>query len=295
MSDQIAAHYAIEFANSVGMLLQQKGSRLGPYVTPHPITGAKAASIVDQIAKSEAQERTTRYPPMVPIDQATDRPWVYPSDFDWMDLIDSIDKLRMLSDPQSTYVQNGTNALGRAKDRKIIAAFFGDRKTGEQGGTTTVFPAANQVAVNFGAAGNVSLSVAKMREALRLLTSYEVDPDDPMFIGVTSKEQDALLAEVQVVSSDFNGGEKPVLQEGRVSRFLGMNFIRTELFATDANGYRRCPVWVKSGMVCATWNDITADVSRRNDLAGIPIQIYVYGTFGATRTEENKVVEIKCA
>lgn len=293
MSDQIASHYSIEFANTVGMLLQQKGSRLGPYVTPHGITGAKAASLVDQIGKSEATERTTRYPPMVPVDQPTDRPWVYPSDFDWMDLIDSIDKLRMLSDPQSTYVQSALNALGRAKDRKIIAAFFGDRKTGEQGGTTTSFPAANQIAVNFQAAGNVSLTVAKMREAKRLLTAYENSDDDPMFIGVTAKEQDALLAEVQVTSADFNG-DKPVLVEGRIDRFMGMSLVRTELFTTDASGYRRCPVWVKSGMVCATWNEITSDVSRRNDLAGLPIQVYAYGTFGATRTEENKVIEIKC-
>lgn len=293
MSDQIAAHYAIEFANSVGLLLQQKGSKLSPFVMPHSITGAKAASLIDQIGKSEATERTTRYPPMVPNDQPTDRPWVYPSDFDWMDLIDSIDKLRMLSDPQSAYVQNAKNALGRSKDRKIITAFFADRKTGEQGGTTTAFPAANQIAVNFGAGGNVSLTVAKMREAKRLLDSYENDSDDPRYLGITSKEGDALLAEVQVTSSDFNG-DKPVLVEGHVDRFLGFTLVRTELFATDANGYRRCPAWAKSGMVCATWNDITADVSRRNDLAGLPIQVYAYGTFGATRTEENKVIEIKC-
>lgn len=295
MSDQVPTHYALQFTNNVQLLLQQKESRLAGTVMPMSITGAKAASVVDQFGKVEANKRTTRYPPMVPADTPTDRPWVYPSDYDWMDLIDSIDKLRTITDPQSSYVQNGTNALNRAKDREIIAAFFADRKTGEQGATTTSFPAANQVAVNFGAAGNVGMSVAKMREALRLLTSFEVDDADPLTIAVTSKEQDALLAEVQITSADFNGGEKPVLQEGRITRFLGMNFKRTELLATDANGYRRVPVYAKSGMTLATWNEIQTDVSKRNDLAGTPVQVYVCGTFGATRNEENKVIEIKCA
>jgi len=41
------------------------------------------------------------------------------------------------------------------------------------------------------------------------------------------------------------------------------------------------------------WNDITTDVSQRKDLRGMPWQAYVYGTFGATRLEENKVYAIE--
>lgn len=292
MSDQIAAHYAIQFASTVGLLLQQEGSRLRDSVDFHPISGAKAASLLDQLGKVEATKRTTRYPPLVPGETPTDRPWVYPSDYDWNDMIDSIDKLRMLSDPQSAYVQNGKNALGRAMDREIIPAFFGDRKTGEQGGTTTTFPAANVVAVNFKAAGNVGLTVAKMREAKRLLMSFDNDMNAQFFIGVTAKQHDDLLGEIQVTSLDYN--DRPVLVDGVITRFLGMTLKHTELYANDATPYRRIPVWTKSGMALAMWNDVTADVSRRNDLAGLPIQVYVYGTFGSTRKEENKVIEIKC-
>lgn len=294
MSDKIPTHYAQQYASTLQLLLQQKGSRLAETVTPFPVTGAKAAVPVDQIGKVEATKRTTRYPSLVPADTPTDRPWVYPSDYDWNDLIDSIDKLRTLSDPQSSYAQNGTYAMGRAKDREIISAYFGDRKTGEAGGTTTSFPAANQVAVNHGASGNVGLTVAKMREAKRLLMSYEVDLEtDPLTIAVTSKQHDNLLAEIQVISMDFN--ERPVITEGKVTRFLGFNLKHTELLGTDGSSYRRIPAYAKSGMVLAMWNDISTDISIRKDLAGHPVQVYVYGTFGATRLEENKVIEIKCA
>lgn len=294
MSQNIPTHYAQEYASTIELLLQQKGSRLRDTVSCKQITGAKAAAVVDQIGSVEAKKRTTRYPPLTPSDTPTDRPWVYPSDYDWNDMVDSIDKLRVITDPTSSYAINGAYAMGRAQDKEIVAAFFADRKTGENGATTTSFLAANVVAVNFAAAGNVGLTVAKLREAKRILMAAEVDiENDPLTMPVTAKQHDNLLAEVQVTSLDFN--EKPVLVEGNISRFLGFNFKHTELLATDGNAYRRVPAYAKSGVYLAMWNDITTDISQRKDLAGHPVQVYVYGTFGSTRTEEKKVVEIKCA
>jgi hypothetical protein len=69
----------------------------------------------------------------------------------------------------------------------------------------------------------------------------------------------------------------------------------TELLGVDASSYRRVPAYAKSGVHLAMWNDISTDISVRKDLAGLPFQVYVFGTFGATRSEEAKVVEIKCA
>lgn len=293
MSDQIATHYAQQYGNTITLLLQQRGSKLRGTVTPFPITGAKAGVPVEQIGSVEATKRTTRYPRLTPADTPHRRPWVYPSDFDWNDMIDSIDKLRAIVDPQSAYALNGAYAMGRAMDREIVTAFFADRKEGENGGTTTSFLAANQIAVNFGATGNVGLTVAKMREAKRILMAAEVDlANDPATISLAAKQHDNLLAEMQVISLDFN--DRPVMVEGNVTRFLGFNIIQTELTATDASGYFRVAAYVKSGMCLGTWNDITTDISQRKDLAGLPMQVYVYGTFGATRTEEPKVVEMKC-
>lgn len=294
MSQNVPTHYAQEYASTIELLLQQRGSKLRDTVSFKAITGAKAAAVVDQIGSVEATKRTTRYPSLTPADTPTDRPWVYPSDYDWNDLVDSIDKLRMITDPTSAYAINGAYAMGRAQDREIISSYFGDRKSGENGGTTTSFPAGQQVAVNFGAAGNVGLTVAKLREAKRLLMAAEVDLEaDPLTCVVTAKQHDNLLAEIQVISLDFQ--EKPVMTEGKVTRFLGFNFKQTELLAVDGSAYRRVPAHAKSGVCLAMWNDITTDISQRKDLAGLPMQVYVYGTFGATRIEEKKVVEIKCA
>lgn len=292
MSQNIPTHYAQQYASNIQLLLQQKGSKLRDTVMSMTVNGAKAASPVDQIGKVEATKRTTRYPTLTPADTPHERPWVYPSDYDWNDLVDSIDKLRVLTDPTSSYVTNGTYAMGRAMDNEIVSAYFGDRKTGEAGATTTSH--SNSVAVNHGAAGNVGLTVAKLRKAKQLLMAAEVDIDsDPLICPITSIQHDNLLAEIQVTSLDFN--DRPVMQDGKVTQFLGFQFKHTERLITDGSGYRRVPAYAKSGMVLAIWNDITTDVSQRKDLAGLPFQVYVFGTFGATRLEENKVVEIKCA
>lgn len=296
MSMNINVAYAQQYANTIQLLLQQRGSKLSETVTPHPITGAKAAVVVEQIGAVAATKRTTRYPALSPVDTPHDRPWVYPVDYDWNDLIDSIDKLRTIVDPQSAYAQNGTYAMGRAKDVEIITAFFADRKTGENGSTTQVWAtegAAQIVAVNFAAAGNVGLTVAKMREAKRMMMAAEVDlENDPITLAVKAKQHDNLLAEIQVISLDFN--EKPVMVEGRVTRFLGFNIKQTELVQADATPYDRVCGYAKSGMHLAMWNDVSTDVSQRKDLAGLPWQVYVYGTFGAVRSEAKKIVEIKC-
>ncbi len=294
MSQAIPTHYAVQYASNIEMLLQQRGSKLSGTVRPQSITGAKAATPVEQIGATNARKRTTRYPTLTPVETPHERPWVYPSDYDWMDLVDSIDKLRMVVDPQSAYVQSGQMAMGRAMDDEIIAAYFGDRKTGEDGATTTAFPAGQQVAVNFGASGNVGLTVTKIREARRLLMAAEVDLDsDPLIMPMTAKQHDNLLAEIQVISMDYN--DRPVMQEGKVARFLGFEMKHVERLLTDGSSFRRVPAYAKSGMVLATWNTITTDISIRRDLAGMPYQVYVYGTFGATRLEERKMIEIKCS
>lgn len=295
MSFNIPTHYAQQYSSNIQLLLQQKGSKLRDTVMTQMITGAKAATPVEQIGAVNAVKRTTRYPALTPQDTPHDRPWVYPEDYDWVDLIDSIDKLRMVVDPQSSYSVNGQYAMGRAMDSEIITAFFGDRKTGETGGTTTTFASeSSDVAVNFGAAGNVGLTVAKLREAKRILMANEVDFDEEIVTCVVSaKQHDNLLGEMQVISLDFN--EKPVLVEGRIMRFLGFNIKTSERLGVDGSSYRRVPVYVKSGVCLGIWADIATDIDKRKDLAGHPAQIYVTGTFGATRVEGKKIVEIKCA
>lgn len=292
MSFNVTTHFVQQYTTNVQLLLQQKGSKLRNTVTVGSYNG-KAAKAVEQVGPVTAQKRTIRHGDTPLISTPADARWVFPTDYEWADLIDDQDKLRMLIDPQSSYAQNGAYALGRAIDDEIITSFFGDAKTGENGSTTTQFPAGQQVAATVGSTGATGLNLAKLREAKKILMENEVDIDnDPLFCIISAEQHDDLLNEAQAISLDYN--TKPVLVDGKITAFMGFNFIHTERLPVDGSTHRRVAAFAKSGMHLGFWNDINTMISERAD-KGYATQVYVKGTFGATRTEEKKVVEIKCA
>jgi hypothetical protein len=300
MSVNLPNHFVLEFSSNLQLLLQQKGSKLRNAVMSGSHVG-KQASPVDQIAAIVANKVTTRFADMPRVDAAVDRRWVFPTDYSCPQLIDSFDKLRLLTDPQGSYVTNATYGLGREMDDELIAAFFGTAKTGEQGATSTSFLAGNVVGVNTGGTDS-GMNVPKLRAGKKLLMSHEVDLDnDPIYCAITAKEHDELLNEIQVISSDFNGADRPVLKDGRVDRFLGINFIHCERLVAEAAGTddqggssTQIPMWAKSGMYLGVWGDISTSISVRHDIESEPWQAYAKMTIGATRLEEKKIVKIWC-
>lgn len=294
MSGQnVPGHYGVQYANNIQLLLQQKLSKLRPFVTIGTYKG-KQASPVDQVGAIEMTEVTSRFAPMGRVDSPLDRRWVSPKDFELPQLVDHFDELRLLLDPKSKYVENAHAAANRKFDQVINSAFFSDAKTGEEGTSTTQFLSGNVIAVNEGSSGNSGLTVAKLKKAQELFLSHEVDLEiEQPTVAITSKENTSLLNEIQIISRDF--AEKPVLVDGKLRYFMGMNFIHYERALTDGNSYRRIPVWVKSGMHLGLWEDLQTKISQREDLSGLPWQAYVHLSCGATRIEEKKVIEIKCA
>lgn len=294
MSINIPTHFVQQYSTNIALLLQQKGSKLRGAVTEGSHVG-KQASPVDQVGAVEMQPVSGRFSAMNRVDAPTDRRWVFPSDFDLPQLIDSYDKLRLITDPSSTYVTNAVMAAGRQFDRLLCSAFTGTAKTGESGSTSTSFTAANEVDVAVGGAAS-KLNVAKIKAVKELMMANFVDFDmEECYIGITAADHASLLNDVQVVSSDFKNGEAPVLQSGKVTEFLGFKFIHCELIETLLAGTNEVtlPVWCKSGMYLGMWNDIKNSVSTRHDLQGEPWQLYTYLTAGATRLEEDKVYAIE--
>ena len=290
----IPLFFVEQFSSNIQLKLQQKGSRLREAVMSGDHIGSQA-SPVDQFGAIAANKVIGRYQTMPQVDAPTDRRWVFPQDYDLNQLLDSFDKLRLLIDPMGAYVQNAVYALGRAMDQEILSGLLGTNYTGNNGGTATTLPSTQIVSVQQGAASSTNLTVAKLRAAKKILLQNEVDIDaDPIYAAINAANHDSLLAEVQVVSTDFN--DRPVLVDGKVVRFLGINLIHTELLTTgtdDQSGTSTAvPVWAKSGAYLGLWSDIMTKVSERNDLQSIPYQAYVKGTFGGTRLEEKKVVQI---
>ena len=296
MSEFVVTNFVTQYTQNVALLSQQRGSRLAASVTTAPYVG-KAGVPVEQFLPTVARKRTTRYPAINPADLQSDRRWVYPSDYDWSDMIDNIDKLRLLIDPQSSYVQSGMAALNRAKDDEIIAAFFGTAKTGVDGSTSTTFPASQQVSASEGAASATGMNVEKLKAGIQILLANEAwDPSsgDRITCVINAKQNRNLMDEVQVINSDYNG-EKAVVNDGFVMQWGKVDFIHSERLPLNGSSQTRCPMYVKSAMHLGIWQDFASDITQRKDLAGLPWQVYQYLTIGATRLEEKKIVELPCA
>ena len=283
-----------QFSTNIQMLLQVRGGKFRSAVTVGTYVG-KQASPVDQLGAIEMQPVTGRFQDIGRVDVATDRRWVFPLDFDLPQLADTFDKLRLITDPQSAYVQNAVKAADRQFDRLILGSFLTAARTGETGVTSTTFPAGNEVDVAVGGA-NSRLNVAKIKAVKELMESNHVDFDmEEVYMGITARDHAALLNEVQITSSEFKNGDMPVLLKGRITEFLGFKFVQSELIETQLAGVNEVtlPVWTKSGVHLGIWNEIMNDVSQRKDLKGLPWQVYTMMTAGATRIEENKVYAIE--
>lgn len=293
MPDTITVASVQQYKANVELLLQQKESRLRNAVTVGSYVG-KAASVVEQFGEATAVQRTSRHSDTPLLSLSQDKRWVFPSDYEWASLIDNQDRLRAIIELTSPYAMAGAAAMNRVMDDVILAAIFGTNYTGENGTTSETFGTVGSgtydVSVNTGGTAS-SLNVAKLQGAIRILmTANKGELMEPVYGAISSYEHDALLKEVQVHNKDYGG--TAVLVDGKVKRFMGIDFIITERLTVTA-GDRLIPIWLKSGMHLGMWDGVTAKISERND-KGHATQVYLAMTLGATRTQLGKQVRVSC-
>jgi len=282
MSTSVTTAFVQQYSANVQMLSQQMGSRLRDTVRVENITGKNA--FFDQVGVATAQLRSSRHADTPQIDTPHARRRVSLADYEYADLIDDQDKVRMLIDPTSSYAQAAAAAMGRAMDDVIISAALGTAFTGETGSTSTAFSSDNQIAN-----GSADMSVAKLIQAKKILDLADVDPSIPRYIAVGPNQIEALLNTTSVTSSDFNTVK--ALAQGDINSFMGFNFCVSNRLAIDTSK-RKCIAYVQDGVALAVGKDSTARIDERSD-KGYATQVYYSAAFGATRMEEAKVVQIE--
>jgi len=193
----------------------------------------------------------------------------------------------MLIDPTSSYARAAAAAIGRSMDDVIIDALGGTAKTGKDGTTSTALPSSQKVAV--GASG---LTIAKLVSAKKILDQNNVDPSIKRYIVVSPEQIEDLLNNTTVTSSDFNTVK--ALAQGDISSFVGFEFIVSNRLSVDGSSDRLCYAFAQDGIKLAIGKDVMARVDERNDKS-YSTQVYYCSTFGATRMQEDKVVEIACS
>lgn len=292
MSVQITTAFVEQYSANVAMLAQQMGSRLRSTVDAESVTGKNA--FFEQIGATVAQKRTTRHADTPRVDTPHARRRVSLADYDWADLIDNEDKIRMLIDPTSEYAMDAAAALNRALDDVIIEAADGTAYTGVDGSTATAFDTNMVVDVQVVdpgvSASDYGLNVAKIIKARRLLDANEVDDMDRTIV-VNARQMESLLNTTKVTSADYNTVR--ALVSGNLDTFMGFRFVRSERIGTDSNSDDKVLFYARSGIKLGIGSDISGRISERGD-KNYATQVFASMCIGATRMEETKVGYIEC-
>lgn len=301
MSVTITNGFVAQYNNNLDHLCQQMGSKLRNYVSVERVKGKTA--FFDQIGVSTAAPKGSKNPATVApstapnsyhlgtpvMDTPFDRRKVDLATWNWGDLIDNDDKVRMLIDPTSDVARSGAMAMGRAIDQIILTAATATAYTGETGATSVAFPS-TQI-VDSGATSVFNLD--KLLEIKTLMDSGDV-PEEERIIAIQAADLKNLLKETKVTSTDY--ASVKALVNGQIDTFMGFKFIRVSDRVWTAAGYNanEAIAFQKSGIKLAIGQDMVSHIDVRNDLC-YSTQVYSEMTLGATRMEEAKVVKVVSA
>lgn len=294
MSQQIDTALVQTYRSNLEIKFQQMGSRLRDTVRLE--TQHAEFDYYDRIGPVSATQITTRAADTPLFETPFDRRRIAMVDYDWADIIDRKDKLRMLADPTSAYATNAVYAMGRAIDSVIISAALGTAYTGKTGSTTVSFSSNSQIPVNYvesGTAANSNLTIGKLRHARYLLEAAEAIQDNEQIWAIVSASQiQSLLRTTEVTNADY--ASVKALVNGTVDTFMGFKFVRTQLLtqSTGAN-LRDCLFYPQSGITCAMGQELTVRIDELPSKR-YSAQVYVSGTFGASRMWEEKVLQCIC-
>jgi hypothetical protein len=288
MSSQITTSFVEQYSSNVSMLSQQMGSKLRSSVDVEKVTGKNA--FFDQVGVTAAQIRTSRHGDTPQIDTPHSRRRLSLADYEWADLVDDVDKVRMLVDPTSSYARAAAAAMNRAMDDVIITAFNASASTGVAGGTSTALPSTQKFATSDQSDG---LTIAKLLSAKKILDNNDVDPSLKRYIVCGPQQISDLLGTTQVTSSDYNVVR--ALATGAVSSYLGFEFIMSTRLNMDATYTtdRLVFAYTEDAIKLGIGKDISAKISERADKS-YSTQVYYCMALGAVRMEEEKVVQIPC-
>lgn len=312
MSFQITTAFVEGYKNNIYMLSQQKQARL--FGKSRLEQQASKTDYYERIGVVDANDVLERHGD-TPINNAPhSRRAVTLKDHDWGDLIDRLDRVRLLINPDDAYVRIAVAALNRKADDVFISAALGTARSGEDGETLVSLPNAQKV-VSTNAAGTAlaGLNVKTLRKCARKFDEAEVDEDEKRYFAFNAAQKEALLGETEVTSSDFNTVRALVM--GEINTFMGFEFVRSERLPVTAAantsasfsagtvdggadtipaGSDRLIAWCEMGMISSIGMDLFVDVGPRRDKK-MSTQVYVQQSKGAVRMEEEKVLEIQCA
>jgi hypothetical protein len=287
MSTEINKAFEQQFSDNFLHLSSQKDSKLGGRVRSEQVNDAKAFHF-DRMDTVNMVQSISRHEDTPLTEVPFSRRRVTFNTYRAVDLIDSPDRVKMAKDPTSPTMKQLVWALNRQKDDLIISAALGNAFAidSADASSSVALPSGQKIAN-----GSADMTLAKLVSAKKILLDNDVDPEEEeMFIVMGPAQLEALLNNTTVTSSDYNSIK--ALVAGQIDTYLGFKFIISTRLSVAAN-IRSCFAWAKSGIGLAMNGSPNIRISERSD-KNYSTQVFVEASLGATRIEDEKVVQIDC-
>ncbi len=301
MSVQIPVAFVDQYKANILLLSQQKEAKMRPFCRLESMTGD--SKFVERIGATEMVPIATRHADTPQIDTPHSRRKLSVADYNWADLIDKLDKLKMLIDPQSEYVINAVMAANRQIDDIIIIALGGPAYSGHTGATTVEnwhtdecrLIDSNGAVVAAGSEHSdvteTALTIDKLLTCKQLLDDAEIDDDRQRYFITNPYNINQLLNATEVKSADYNTVK--ALAQGQIDTFMGFKFIKTTRLqvSSDDSGATKCYAVAQGAIVLAVPEEPMVEIDRL-PTKNYTVQVYVEESLGATRVEGPAIVEI---
>ena len=287
MSNQINKAFETSFSDNFIHLASQKQSKLGGAVRYEQVNDAKQF-MFDRMDTVSMVQSVSRHEDTPLTEVPFSRRRVSFNTYRAVDLIDNPDRVKMAKDPTSPTMKQLTAAMNRQKDDVVISAALGNAYSinSSDSASTVALPAAQKIAH-----GSADLTLAKLLNAKKILLNNDVDTDEePMYVVVGPDQLEALLNVTTNTSIDHNSVR--ALMNAEIQTWAGFHFIISTRLAKVGN-IRSCFAWAKSGIGLAMNGSPNIRISERSD-KNYSTQCFVECSLGATRIEDEKVVQLDC-
>lgn len=285
MSQLITEAFVQQFSDNFIHVAQQKTSRLESTVLTEPGIRGMSKSI-NRLGQRTAQRRIARHADTPINDQPHSTRYIDLFDWEDGDMIDDQDKIRMLVDPQSDYVQAMVNSLNRSKDDVIVTALGGNSRSTSG---NIALPSGQKIAV-----GGTGLTKAKMIAARKLFRQNEADAEagEELFMVYASSQLSDLLSDTTLTNTEVNTVLSLMAGAINNATLMGFRMIPLERLQ-KVSTTRYLYAWAKTGVSLGIGENIMTRIGE-DPGKGFNVRIYAKMSLGAVRIEEEKVVEIAC-
>jgi hypothetical protein len=293
--------YKLTYQRLVELAVQQRKSRFEAGFTFHADLRGRQAQVLDLVEPTTAIVNGVRGGDSPNIEQNHQPVWIQPLQIEWGKLIEKEDWIKALTDYESAYVQSGAAAIVRGRDAVFAASLLGNRIVGLDGATSQAYTSPDTTVSNVVGSSDgatpAGMNVRKLQRAKRLLRQRYVEVDyEELWCAMNGQQMEELFNDILTINTDEAKMAYIDKDTRMVQRVAGVNIVSFEsipLITGDAVDYTAV-LWCKSGMHYADFDPLST-YAEPNPAKKFRVQCYTENWFGATRSEDAKVVQIATA